>query len=282
MRGRHLVKRNTRVVAVLLTGVIGVPALAAGSAAAAPPTAKKAPRAITVLLTNDDGIAAPGIDAVVEALRAQKNTKVVVVAPAENQSGSGSKTTPGGAPGAPGTTASGYEGTAVTGFPADSVNYAFDVLKIAPTVVISGSNSGQNLGFVADEVSGTVGAARQAARRGIPALAVSSQIGDNPDFPTSATMAIEWLKEHRKALAKAKAKVDGPALAEIDNLNVPTCPGGAKGPVDTVLAPKESADSVLSTTPDCASTLTTFTSDAQAFNNGWASITKVTVPATAG
>lgn len=276
MRGRHLVKRSLPFAAVLLaTSIAATPA---GATAAA----KKKQPEITVLVTNDDGIAAPGIDAIVETLRTQKGTKVVVVAPAENQSGAGSKSTPGGAPGAPGTTASGYAGHAVTGYPADSVNYAFDVLKVQPNVVISGSNSGQNMGFIADEVSGTVGAARQAARRGIPALAVSSQLGDNPDFATSAAMAVAWLKEHRAALAKQKAKVDGTALTQIDNLNVPTCPGGAKGPVDSVLAPKDSTDSLLSTTPDCASTLTKFTSDAQAFNNGWASITQVTVPATAG
>ncbi|MBM3659547.1 MAG: survival protein SurE [Actinobacteria bacterium] len=277
MRGRHLVKRSVPLAAVLLAASIAAPVAAAPAGASA---AGKKPKPITVLVTNDDGVAAPGMDAVVEALRTQKGVKVVVVAPATNQSGSGSKTTPGGAPGAPATTASGYEAYAVTGFPADAVNYAFDELGIQPNVVISGSNLGQNMGTIS-EISGTVGAARQAARRGIPALAVSSQIA-NPDFQTAAELAVEWLRENRKSFTK-KAKVDGTARTEIESINVPTCPGGVKGLYETVLAPEGTTEPLVTGDPvNCASTLSTFTSDAQAFNNGWASIAKVTVPATAG
>lgn len=277
MRGRHLVNRRTPLAVLLAVAIATM--LAVGTALPAG-AAKKQPT-ITVLVTNDDGVAAPGIDAVVEALRKEKKVKVVVVAPAANQSGSGSKTTPGGAPGATATTASGYAATAVTGFPADSVNYALDVVKVKPHVVISGSNHGQNLGPIS-EVSGTVGAARQAARRGIPALAVSSQLGDNPDFATAAELAVEWLRENRKAFAK-KPKVDGTPLTEVESINVPTCPGGIKGLYDAVLAPEGTTEALVSGDPvNCASTVTSFTSDAQAFNNGWASLTKVTVPATAG
>ena len=56
---------------------------------------RRSPPTITVLVTNDDGVGAPGIDTLVEALRTQKNTKVVVVAPDTNKSGTGGKTTPG-------------------------------------------------------------------------------------------------------------------------------------------------------------------------------------------
>lgn len=277
MRGRHLVKRSAPFAAVLLAASITAPLATTPAGASA--AAKKSPT-ITVLVTNDDGVGAPGIDAVVEALRTQKNTKVVVVAPATNQSGSGSKTTPGGAPGAAATTASAYDAYAVTGFPADSVNYALDVLKVKPNVVVSGSNLGQNLGPIS-EISGTVGAARQAARRGIPALAISQQIGDNPDFPTSGKLAVDWLKKNRKSFTKTK--VDGTALAQIDSINVPNCTSGIKGLYETVLAPEGTTEPLVSSDPvNCTSTQTSFASDAQAFNNGWAAITKVTVPATAG
>lgn len=277
MRGRHLVARRARFAALLLAAAIG----ATGIGSAPPAGAAKQPKPLTVLVTNDDGVAAPGIDAIVEALRKEKKTKVVVVAPATNQSGSGSKTTPGGAPGAAATTASGYEATAVTGFPADAVNYAFDVAKVTPNVVISGSNLGQNLGPIS-EVSGTVGAARQAARRGIPALAVSQQLGNPPDFPSSAKLAVDWLRQNRKSFAK-KAKVDGRALTEIDSINVPNCPAGIQGLYETVLAPEGTSEPLVTADPvNCTSTVRTFTSDAQAFNNGWAAIAQVTVPATAG
>ena len=76
--------------------LLGLAAVTAGTIAVAPPAgAAKKPTTITVLVTNDDGVSAPGIDALVQALRTSKNTKVVVVAPATNQSGSGGKTTPG-------------------------------------------------------------------------------------------------------------------------------------------------------------------------------------------
>jgi 5'-nucleotidase len=275
MRGRHLVARRTPFVAVL-AAMIGALTFAATSPAGA---AKKPQPTITVLVTDDDGVGAPAIDAVVEALRQQKRTKVVVVAPATNQSGTGSKTTPGGATGGPATTASGYEATAVQGFPADSVDYALDVLKLTPTVVISGSNLGQNLGPIT-EVSGTVGAARQAARRGIPALAVSNGLGDAPDYATAGKLAVEWLNEHRKALAKRKPSTT--PLTEIDSINVPNCPNGPRGLYTTVLAPEGTTEPLITAAVNCASTLTSFASDAQAFNNGYATITKVGVPQATG
>lgn len=56
-------------------------------------TAPEPERPLRILVTNDDGVGAEGIAALVDALSALDNTEVTVVAPAENQSGSGSKTT---------------------------------------------------------------------------------------------------------------------------------------------------------------------------------------------
>jgi 5'-nucleotidase len=271
MRGRHLVNRAVAGAALVAAAV------ATGATGAAPAGAARKPAPITVLVTNDDGVSAPGIDAVVEALRAQKRTKVVVVAPAANNSGSGEKYTPGGAAGGPGTTASGYAATAVQGFPADAVDYALDVVEVEPDVVISGANHGQNMGTIV-EISGTVGAARQAARRGIPALAVSAQLGDDPSFAEAGELAVAWLKERRAALVKRKASTT--PLATIDSINVPSCPGGVRDLAETTLAPEGTTENLLSTTPDCASTVSTFTSDAQAFNNGYASLVEVPVAPT--
>ena len=98
--------------------LLGLAALTAGTIVVAPPAgAAKKPTTITVLVTNDDGVSAPGIDALVQALRTSKNTKVVVVAPATNQTSTGGATTPGTLPTAPATTASGYAATAVQGYP---------------------------------------------------------------------------------------------------------------------------------------------------------------------
>lgn len=284
MSTRRRSRRGTAI-AALLTVLFGTaPTMLATTAAAttaaatttaAPPDAARK-RVLTVMVTNDDGVAAPGIDAVVEALRHLPRTKVAVVAPAQNHSGTGGKLTEGAAVTAsPATTASGYAATAVDGYPADTVNYALDVLGLKPHAVISGSNSVQNLGPFVD-LSGTVGAARQAARRGIPALAVSQQIGDAPDYPASARLAAEWLADERRALLRRKTKAP---LTTIDSINAPNCPGGRiRGLVDVPPRVPPGDESALRTTSDCASTATTFADDVEAFNHGFATISQLPVP----
>jgi len=232
---------------------------------------------LTVLVTNDDGVTAPGIDALTQALRALPKTKVVVVAPATNQTGIGGKVTEGAVSGSAAATASGYRATAVQGTPADSVNYALDSLKVNPTVTISGANIGQNLGVQGTDVSGTVGAARQSARRGVPALAVSAQISE-PDYALAGKLAANWLTKHRSALAKSATAQTRTALSSVDSINVPTCPNSKiRGVYDTTLAPLGTTDLVLGTA-NCASTATSYPYDAAAFNDGWATQTPVPVP----
>ena len=120
--------------------------LAVGAPAGASQPAKKKPL-LRILVTNDDGVTAPGIDALVEALRELPRVKVTVVGPATNQSGTSDKTTAGSLVTAESTTESGYPAVAVPGYPADSVNVALDAgLVKKPHVVISGVNQGQNLG----------------------------------------------------------------------------------------------------------------------------------------
>ncbi|MCX6524388.1 MAG: 5'/3'-nucleotidase SurE, partial [Actinobacteria bacterium] len=115
---------------------------------------------LRILVSNDDGYAAPGIDAVVRALAALPDTEVVVAAPAENQSGSGSKTSEGELQVSEVTTASGYPATSVQGYPADAVNWALDGgMGDLPALVVTGVNAGQNLGSLGNTLSGTIGAA---------------------------------------------------------------------------------------------------------------------------
>ena len=179
--------RRHSIVAAACSSVL-ITALAvvvAGPPAGAAAPAKRKP-VLQVLITNDDGVSAEGIDALVEAVRKLPRVKVTVVAPATNQSGTSDKTTPGTLVPEPTLTISGYPALAVPGFPADSVIAALagaDPTK--PDVVLSGINQGQNLGALSD-VSGTVGAARTAARHGIPALAVSQGTGSPPDYAAGA------------------------------------------------------------------------------------------------
>ena len=194
--------------AVLTTlALAAAPALLASPAGAA-----KKPATITVLVTNDDGVAGPGLDALVEALRTVKNTKVVVVAPATNQSGTDGKTTPGTLVTQPATTPSGYTATAVQGFPADTITAALDQLGVKPNVVMSGINPGQNVGSLTD-LSGTVGAAKMAVKRGIPAVAFSQGAGDAPQFDSSAKLALDA----NNATAPVNCEATGPKpVTDID------------------------------------------------------------------
>lgn len=124
---------------------------------------------LDVLLTNDDGWEAAGLRAVAEALRAAGH-RVRVVAPLEQQSGTGVKVTLGEMAVEQRTP----DTWSVAGSPADTVSYAFSTLygDGLPDVVVSGANLGQNLG--ANVVSsGTLGAAVMAVNLGVPAVAVS-------------------------------------------------------------------------------------------------------------
>ena len=161
-------------------------AMATALTMAGPPAEASSPRnVLTVLVTNDDGVGAPGINAVVQGLRTLPKTQVTVVAPLMNQSGTGGKTTPGKLTVTKATTASGYPARAVAGYPADTVTWAVKDhgISFRPDLVVSGINFGQNIGPLAD-LSGTVGAARAAVKLGIPALAASQGVdnGMSPNF----------------------------------------------------------------------------------------------------
>jgi len=167
-------------------------------------------------------------------------------------------------------TASGYTAIAVQGFPADAVIHGLTaVLEEPPDVVISGVNAGQNLGPVVD-LSGTVGAARAAAQRGIPALAVSAGLGEPVDYTPATAEAIQWLRDHRAAFITSDA-----APTYVDNLNAPTCPSGDVRGLVTVAsdttAPLEDALAV----PDCTSTSPAPAGDVDAFLLGFATLTQV-------
>jgi 5'-nucleotidase len=207
----------------------------------------------------------------VTEMSALPNVKVVVVAPATNQSGTSDSTTAGGVTVQDATTASGYPAVAVNGFPADTVNYALDELGLEPDVVVSGVNSIQNIGtFV--PLSGTIGAARVAARRGIPAIAISGGlIGTeaDTDFATGARIAAEEVTALRAQLGFG-ANADQTVV----NLNTPTCAAGTsvRGVVDVPVATAFPAGTNgLDLVFDCASTATDPTDDAVALTIGFAS-----------
>jgi 5'-nucleotidase len=259
-----------RAFAVGLLGVTAGLTLCSVASGTADASSKRA-ETLRILVTNDDGVGAPGIDATVKALTALPNTKVTVVAPLTNQSGTGAKVTPGALTVTNATTASGYPAKAVAGYPADTIIWAIDDHGISqrPNLVVSGINFGENIGPLAT-LSGTVGAAETALARGIPALAVSQGVdnGQSPNFSQGAKYLVAWVQSHRKALLSAKKATAGSTNG---NLNVPTCASGhIRGPVKVALATSLSGYTI--STVNCMNTATKPSSDVQAFVEGFASI----------
>lgn len=121
---------------------------------------------MTIVLTNDDGIDAPGIQALFQAMNGKQ---VIIAAPKDHQSGCGHQVT---------TTRpiqldrrSEYA-YAIAGTPADCVRIATSQICQDIKFVLSGINAGGNLGVDA-YISGTVAAVREAAMHGIPGVAIS-------------------------------------------------------------------------------------------------------------
>ncbi|QDX41659.1 5'/3'-nucleotidase SurE [Salarchaeum sp. JOR-1] len=121
---------------------------------------------LSVLLTNDDGIDAPGLEAVYDRLA--ETHDVTVVAPEENQSGTGQTRSWGEVE-----YDERHHGYAVKGTPADCVAIGVAALDLDPDVVVSGCNDGPNIGAHILARSGTIGAAMEASFLNYPAIAVS-------------------------------------------------------------------------------------------------------------
>ena len=237
---------------------------------------------LRILVTNDDGFQAEGINAIVEALIADPNNEVIVCAPDVNRSGSGDMTDCGTLEAFEGETLGGYAATAVDGCPADAVNYALDTLYPAddpPDVVLSGINDGQNVGNVGpngflSQVSGTVGAAKTAARRGVPALASSQGDADSVDFPAGVAEVLLWLSEHRVALAEGSV-----STTSIDSLNIPSCDQGSiRNPLEPLEVPLDTENLntfPLTGTQNCQAEGIDPDTDVNAFFTGWVTLTEV-------
>lgn len=140
---------------------------------------------MTLILTNDDGIEAPGIRALLKAVEGQK---VIVAAPTDHLSGCGHQVTTTRAINVHQRSDTEY---AIAGTPADCTRIALSHLCQEAKFVLSGINAGGNMG--ADVyISGTVAAVREAAFHGVPGIAVSRYLKgkSNVDWDTAA----RWTK----------------------------------------------------------------------------------------
>jgi 5'-nucleotidase len=229
---------------------------------------------VEILLTNDDGIGAPGIDVMASALQALPDVRVVVVAPADDQTDTSDQTTDDELTWDDATTASGIEGTAVDGYPADAVLVAFEELGVEPNLVVSGVNEGHAVGPQVF-ASGAVGAARTATRDGVPSVVASAGAGDG-EAELAASLVVDWITANRDDLAGA---TDG----QVVNINVPSCTAGtAKDLVEVDLA-TETSDDVDPSQSDCSVEVSeTPADDVSALANGYPTLTLVPTSAPYG
>lgn len=152
-----------------------------------------------ILISNDDGIMAPGIRAL--AARLSQEHEVTVVAPSKEQSGVGHSITyftpifshP---RRIPGVDAAAY---AVDGSPVDCVKFGIGcIMDETPDLVVTGINQGPNIGMDVFP-SGTVNSAIAGVIAGVPAIAVSLVDFESSDFEASAEVAarlVHFVKDH--------------------------------------------------------------------------------------
>jgi len=187
-----------------------------------------------ILVTNDDGISAPGLRVLAAGLKTI--ARVVVVAPDRERSAVGTAVTLR----QPlrvekvGPVVPAVETYSVAGTPADSVILALSrLIKDKVDLVVSGINRGPNLG---DDVliSGTVGAALQGYLRDLPALALSINGRDNLHLDNAARLAV---------LLAQKISAAAPPKNIFLNVNLPDLPlAKIKGVKTTRLASKTHID----------------------------------------
>jgi 5'-nucleotidase len=178
-----------------------------------------------ILLTNDDGIYAPGLAAMERALG--RLGDVCVVAPAVEQSGVGHSITFL----SPLMAKEVFDGErrrgwSVEGSPADCVKLALAEFCQSPDLVVSGINGGLNLGINV-LYSGTVAGATEGAVFGIPSIAVSLEYDEQPKFDHAAEMAI--------GLIEQILDQDGAKGHPLYNINIPTV--AMEGPAEVRVVP---------------------------------------------
>ena len=148
-----------------------------------------------ILLTNDDGVFAPGLRALYRELK--RLGEVTVIAPAQEQSGVGHSITlltplvVKAVDDEEGSTL----GYSVEGSPADCVKLAIlELMDRPPDLIVSGINAGANAGINV-LYSGTVAAALEGAFFKITSIAVSLELAEHFDYPHAARHAVQVIEQ---------------------------------------------------------------------------------------
>jgi 5'-nucleotidase len=180
-----------------------------------------------VLLTNDDGIQATGLNMLRRAMLEIPEIELAVIAPDSNRSATGRMIT---------TRrplevqeiefGDGSTGFATDGTPVDCVRFAaLGLLEFVPELIVSGINHGSNLG---DDItySGTVAAALEGIVLGIPAIAVSQQAEPGMvDFRAGRQFEREDFEQAAAFVARMVEELETVPMPDATLLNV-NCPAG--------------------------------------------------------
>lgn len=176
-----------------------------------------------ILVTNDDGIRSPGLQATVEAVA--DLGEILVVAPRHQQTGAGRSIS--GERGQALTEEPFAVGTqtvpayAIVGSPAMAMLYAMLVLAPRrPSLAIAGINYGENLGTDVS-VSGTVGAALEAADLGVPALAISVEADKAFHYDNSAPLDFRAAQHFTRLFAQKVLACNLPPDVDVLKVDVP-------------------------------------------------------------
>jgi len=181
-----------------------------------------------ILLTNDDGIFAPGLAAIYHELL--KLGDVAVVAPANGQSGASHSITFAEPLACNKVNITGrLAGYSVSGSPADCVKLAVMALYEKPfDLVVSGINQGANTG-INIYYSGTVAAAMEAAFLDIPSVAMSLASEPDMDFAQAADYCVKVLKKVLPLKKGEVINVNVPRLSQGPPKGIKVVPQSTKG-----------------------------------------------------
>jgi len=174
-----------------------------------------------ILITNDDGVSAPGLLALKQGL--ERLAQIEIYAPDRNWSAA-SRTMTFHKPLRVDEVRllDGTKGHATSGAPSDCVSLALlGLLDRAPDLIVSGINAGMNLGQDVS-YSGTVAAAMEGARMGIPAIAVSAETDREGQETIDYSIPAEFMGRLSEFLFAADPLPPGILL----NVNIPILPRG--------------------------------------------------------
>jgi 5'-nucleotidase len=157
---------------------------------------------LKILLSNDDGIDAPGLAALFDKLIPLGS--VTVAAATKNQSGVSHSIAPEGPIWVSEMEKKGHKWYTIEAPPATCVRLALEnLLPEKPDIVIAGINKGDTTGVVT-YYSATVACAREAAMAGLPAIAVHLERGEAMDYEGAASFIAELVREIQKKALKSR------------------------------------------------------------------------------